>query len=95
MSPEVKSIPSVTEIDPQVFIAEHGLEAVADLRIEAHGGVYSVRDAVVECPPFAKMVTALATGLGELPNREEILTESIRSMATSTPEIVSPDAKKK
>jgi hypothetical protein len=55
MSPE-RGVRPLEVIDGQAIITELGLEAVADLQIEAHGGVYSVRDAMQECPPFAKML---------------------------------------
>lgn len=83
-------------IDAQAFIGKHGLQSVAGLQVEAHGSIYSVEDAIVQCPPFAKMITGLAVGLEGLPeeNRTEIITKSIRTMAVDTPEIAADTQKK-
>lgn len=99
MSPEARSLPQEEVIDRDAFIAEHGLEEIAGLQIEAHGGVYTVRDAVAECPPFAKMVTALEASLAELPisneDKSKVIEKSIRSAAVSTETVAIPEAKKK
>jgi hypothetical protein len=91
MSPEWGTRPPEAQ---QSKIDELGLEAIADLQIEAHGGIYSVRDALIECPPFAKMLEGMASSLADVPNRTEILSITIQSMATSTGELP-PEAKKK
>lgn len=98
MSPEIKQ-PEIEAIDRDAFIAEHGLEDVAGLQIEAHGGIYTVRDAIAECPPFAKMVTGLAASLAELPisteDKTKAIEKSIRSAAVSTDGIEAVEPKKK
>lgn len=77
------------------LIQQHGLESVADLQVEAHGSIYSVRDALAECPPFAKFVTGLATSVEFLPKEQaqEVLTQAVRNMAIEAPD--SPEVKKK
>jgi hypothetical protein len=90
MSPEFSRNPA--NIDSQAFIAEHGIEEIAELQVEAHGNIYSVREAIMECPPFAAMIKGLANSLGDLPNRSDIIANSIKSMAP-TAEI--PESAKK
>lgn len=81
--------------DAEAFVINHGLQELADSRVEAHGSVFTVRQALVECPPFAKMVTSLAASLEHVPERQEILSQSIRSMAASAEAPAEPEAKKK
>lgn len=77
------------------IIAQHDLHEVADLQVEAHGSIYSVRDALTECPPFAKMITGLAASVEFLPQEQakEVLTQAVRNMAIEAPD--NPETKKK
>jgi hypothetical protein len=70
------------------LIQQHGLDSVADLQVEAHGNIYSVRDALTECPPFAKFVTGLATSIEFLPPEQakEVMTQAVRNMAIQAPD---------
>lgn len=92
MSPEFSSVDQ--EAQSQLFIDEYGLEDIADLRIEAHGGMYSVSEAIAECPPFAAMLQGMAATLADMPERTEILKNTVRTMAAGTAE-VSVEPKKK
>jgi hypothetical protein len=93
MSPETPGFqPEAAATD--VFLQQHGLEDIADLRVEAHGGVFSVKEAITECPPFMEMISSFAQNLEGIPNKEEILKKTITNMATSAV-VESPAAKKK
>lgn len=72
-------------IDAQLFIAEHGLQEVAAQQIQGPDGkMYSVEEAIVECRPFAEMIGAMAIGLKDVPNKEEVMTNTIRGLAART-----------
>lgn len=87
MSKELAPNPSEA-VESQAFLALHGLEDIAGLQIEAHGGTFTVSQALVECPPFAKMVTGLAASLEHVPNKGDILKGTIVSMgASATPNV--------
>jgi len=83
MSLEVLAEPNEA-FDGLAFLTEHGLEDLAETQIEAHGGSYSVPIALEKCKPFADMLTGLVVSLAEVPNRNEILTKTIQSMAPKT-----------
>jgi len=81
--------------DEQAFLEQHGIESLADMQIEAHGGVSTVSQALKECPPFARMVTGLAASLKAVPDKAEILKNTIQAMKSPDTSYVSSEAKKK
>lgn len=81
--------------DAEELITRHGLEELSGMQVEAHGNTFTVSQALVECPPFARMVTGLAASLEAVPGGEEVLKATIRNMAASTEVLETPDAKKK
>ncbi|HSW37788.1 MAG TPA: hypothetical protein VLG37_05505 [Candidatus Saccharimonadales bacterium] len=88
--------PDVEAFDPAAFLATHGLEDMADQMFEAHGGTFSVTEALVQCQPFADMVRGLAKALKDSPGCTEILKTTIASLgnrAANPPE--GSSAKKK
>lgn len=76
-------------------LQEQGLESLAEMRISAHGGEYTVADAMTECPPFASMISGLAANLEGVPNKKEILENTIKSMASNTVSNEAVETKKK
>jgi hypothetical protein len=89
--------PAEVQVDPVFFLEQHGLSDFADMRIEAHGGFYSVTEAMAECPPFAKMIKGMAIGMERLDaeTKREIIGETIQSMASEATQELPADAKKK
>jgi hypothetical protein len=81
--------------DAEELITRHGLEELSGMQVEAHGSVFTVSQALAECPPFAKMVTGLAASLEAVPGGEDVLKATIRNMAAKTEVLEAPDAKKK
>lgn len=82
-------------LPPEDFLARHGLEDLAGIMVEAHGGRFTVGQSYIECPPFAKMLTGLVASLEHVPNKEDILRQTITSMAAETAEAPVPEAAKK
>ncbi len=88
-------VASPEAFDGQAFLAEHGLEELAEQQVEAHGGSFTVVQALAECRPFAQMITSMAVSLEHVPDRTEILKKTIQTMAVKTREEPGSEAKKK
>lgn len=89
--PEGTAVAPITELveDGQAFLEQHDLEQVADVVIQAHGDLYTVKDALERCPDAARMIVSMATQLEGVDNGKSILMGTLMGMAAS------PDAKKK
>jgi hypothetical protein len=70
------------QLNVEEFATQHGLEEFMGEQFEAHGRVLGFED-IFKCEPAAKMLVALAASLENVPERKEILKQSIRSMASS------------
>ena len=83
--------------EAMMFLEQHGLAEISELAIEAHGGVYSVREAMRDCPPFAKMLEGMAEGMADLDpqTKTSVMVLSVKSMAQQAPAEIPADAKKK
>lgn len=90
--------PAIEQIDPDTFLEEHGLQDIAEETIHAHGQEFTVREAVLECPPLAKMIGSMSVALGDIQGKAEILKNSIMNAgegASEDPAIAEAAAKKK
>ncbi|MDB5163905.1 MAG: hypothetical protein JWS12_523 [Candidatus Saccharibacteria bacterium] len=77
------------------FLAEHGLVDIADDMIEAHGGRFTVAEAIEGCRPLADMVVSLSRDLKDVPGHMGIIKNAIQSAGGSTAERPVPEAAKK
>ena len=77
------------------FLEQHGIGEIADQTVEAHGEEYTVAEAVRECPHLAKMITSLSVSLEAVPERENIIKNSIINSAAGTSNSEAVEAKKK
>jgi hypothetical protein len=78
--PESFPVPQEETIDGRAVFESIGLPDLAGQQVEAHGGTYTYAQAIEGCPPFAKMLTGMAASLEGVPNREEILRNTVQSM---------------
>lgn len=77
------------------FLAEQGLESIADFDVEAHGIRIPLSRALEVCRPLAGMVESLSTSLKDVPGHTDIIKTALVSAASKAETQLSDEAKKK
>jgi hypothetical protein len=91
MTPELE-----TEVfSGQRFLAEHGLESIADFDVKAHGLRIPLSRALEVCTPLVGMVESLSTSLRDVPGHTDIIKTALVSAASRADTQLPDEAKKK
>ena len=91
LSPEIEAEP----FSGEKFLAEQGLESIADFHVETHGLRIPLSRALEVCQPLAGMVESLSTSLRDVPGHTDIIKTALVSAAAKAETQLPDEAKKK